>query len=185
MSDAIPVAPSPAALAGGSPSARLCTACGACCNGTIFDEVPLLREEVELGKRLSLPIVPAGDEAVMSLPCPRLAGATCTIYEDRPSTCRTYRCGLLVDVEAGRVAVGEALDRVDALRVAAERVRAELPDLGRGVPIFRAVDRLAASLGGRRSAAFSEGRRDLVLAVEELGRALRAVSRGHVEREER
>jgi uncharacterized protein len=172
-----------AGLAAATPSARLCTACGACCNGTIFDEVPLARHEIALGARLSLPIVAAGDEAAMPLPCPRLAGATCTIYDERPSTCRTYRCGLLVDVEEGRVEEGEALARVRALRAAAEHVRASLPGDTRGVPIFRAAERFAESLGGRRSAAYQEGHADLVLAVEALGRALRAVTRSRLEHE--
>lgn len=160
-----------------SKAAILCTSCGACCNGTLFDEVPLERHEIALGARLGLPIVPCGDDAAMPLPCPRLAGASCTVYADRPSTCRSYRCALLEAVEAERAELEDALARVSALRDAAARVRALLPAETTAMPVFRAVDHVAASLGGRRAAAFVEGQADLVAATEELGRAMRAVTR--------
>ena len=160
-----------------SASGALCTACGACCNGTLFDEVPLARDEIALGKRLSLPIVACGDEASMALPCPRLDVATCTVYADRPSTCRTFRCGLLEDVEAGVAPLDDALVRVEALRAASGRVRALLPTASRGTPIFRAIDDVAAACGGRRSAEYVEGRADLVAAAADLGEAMRAVTR--------
>lgn len=163
--------------AGPSKAAILCTSCGACCNGTLFDEVPLERHEIALGARLSLPIVPCGDEAAMPLPCPRLDGASCTVYAGRPSTCRTYRCGLLEAVEADHVPLDDALARVSALRDASSRVRGLLPADTAEMPVFRAVDRVAASLGGRRAAAFVEGEAALVAATEELGRAMRAVTR--------
>jgi hypothetical protein len=163
-----------------TPAARLCTSCGACCDGTLFDEVPLERDEVALGKRLSLPIVPSGDDAAMNLPCPALVDATCSVYDQRPSTCRTFRCELLLDVEAARVELAPALERVRSLRAAAAAVRALLPDRGRGAPVFRAVDRLADAVGGRRSAAYLEGHASLVAAVAELGVAMRAVTRSTV-----
>jgi hypothetical protein len=162
-------------------AAALCTTCGACCNGTLFDEVPLEREEIALGPRLSLPIVACGDAAAMPLPCPRLHGASCTIYPERPSTCRTYRCGLLAALEAGQVELDDALARVAALRDASSRLRALLPRETSRLPVFRAVENVATALGGRRSAAFVEGRSDLVTAVEELGRAMRAVTRDPTE----
>lgn len=160
-----------------TPAGALCTACGACCNGTLFDEVPLAHDEIALGKRLSLPIMACGDEAAMALPCPRLEVATCTIYADRPSTCRTFRCGLLEDVEADVTPLHDALARVEALRAASARVRALLPDTSRGTPIFRAIDDVAAACGGRRSAGYVEGRADLVAAAADLGDAMRAVTR--------
>ncbi len=160
-----------------TPSAALCTACGACCDGTLFDEVPLEADEVALGVRLSLPIVPAGDAAAMPLPCPRLSGATCTVYDDRPSTCRTFRCGLLVALEADRVALDDALGRVAALRAASGEVRALLPHPLRPLPVMRAFDDFARAMGGRRSSAFAEGHPALIARAAELGVAMRAVTR--------
>lgn len=165
-----------ATTSGATTSGTLCTACGACCDGTLFDEVPLEAREITLGGRLSLPIVAAGDAAVMALPCPQLREATCNVYADRPSTCRSYRCGLLIAVEAEQVPLDEGLARVAALRAAARRVRQLLPASSAGRPVMRAVDDLAASVGGRRCAAFMEGHADLVAATSELGVAMRAVS---------
>ena len=139
--------------------------------------MPLERHEIALGARLSLPIVPCGDDAAMPLPCPRLDGASCTVYAARPSTCRTYRCGLLEALEADQVELDDALARVSALRDASTRVRALLPAATATMPVFRAVDRVAAALGGRRAAAFVEGEAALVAATEDLGRAMRGVTR--------
>ncbi len=158
-------------------SSALCTACGACCNGTLFDEVPLERAEIALGQRLRLPIVESGDAASMSLPCPRLDVATCTIYLERPSTCRSYKCGLLEELERGEVEPAEAHRRVDALRLAAAAVRDLLPSAHRA-PILRAFHAFADEVGGRRSAAFIEGHAELARRVEELGVRTRAVTRG-------
>jgi hypothetical protein len=159
-----------------TPAGALCTACGACCNGTLFDEVPLARDEVALGPRLRLRIVAIGDEACMALPCPRLEVATCTIYPDRPSTCRSYKCGLLEDLEHGRVDEATAHQRVEALRVAALRVRELLPG-GLDKPVLRAFQELADQAGGRRSAPFMEGHAELIARVDELGVAMRRVTR--------
>lgn len=160
-----------------TPAGALCTACGACCNGTLFDEVPLERAEIALGPRLRLPIVAAGDDACMALPCARLDVATCTIYPERPSTCRTYKCGLLEELERGDVTAGEAHGRVDALREAVARTRELLPD-ATNVPLLRAFHAFADEVGGRRSAAFMEGHAELACRVDELGIRTRAVIRG-------
>jgi len=160
-----------------TPAGALCTACGACCNGTLFDEVPLERAEIALGPRLRLPIVAAGDEACMALPCPRLDGATCTIYAERPSTCRTYKCGLLEELERGEVTAADAHARVDALREAAARARELLPN-ATNMPLLRAFHAFADEAGGRRSAAFIEGHAELARRVDELGVRTRAVTRG-------
>lgn len=155
----------------------LCTACGACCNGTLFDEVPLERAEIALGARLRLPIVAAGDDACMALPCPRLEIATCTVYLERPSTCRTYKCGLLEDLESGEVLPAEAHRRVEALRAAADAVRELLPAAA-AAPILKTFHDFADGAGGRRSAAFVEAHGELIRRVEELGVRTRAVTRG-------
>lgn len=160
-----------------TPAGALCTACGACCNGTLFDEVPLDHAEIALGPRLRLPIVAAGDAACMPLPCPRLEVATCTVYLERPSTCRTYKCGLLEDLERGDVVPAEAHRRVEALRAAADGVRELLPAAA-SAPILKIFHEFADSAGGRRSAAFIEGHGELIRRVEDLGICTRAVTRG-------
>ncbi len=160
-----------------TPAGALCTACGACCNGTLFDEVPLEREEIALGPRLRLPIVPAGDDACMALPCARLDEATCTIYLERPSTCRTYRCGLLEDLERRTVDEDEAHRRVVALRAAADAVRDLVPS-SQDKPLLRAFHAFAESQGGRRSLAFVEAHAELLRRLDDLALRTRAVTRG-------
>lgn len=85
-----------------APSEALCTRCGFCCDGSLFGHVPIGDDEAE---RLPAPLVAVpreGEKTRLAFlqPCAAF-GATCTVYGDRPKTCRTYRCELLKAIEAG------------------------------------------------------------------------------------
>lgn len=99
----------------------LCLDCGLCCDGSLFRTVPVSPEEaMRLDGRVTL----SEDRALMQQPCRALEGCRCTVYEARPSTCRTYRCLVLAGLESGRLTelqAREALVEVFALR--AEVVR--------------------------------------------------------------
>jgi hypothetical protein len=125
----------------------LCTACGLCCSGAVFDFGPLAPEEVEQARGCGMAVLDAGDEFGFALPCPALDGAFCTAYANRPATCRNYRCQLLRAAEAGEVAVEDALGIIASAREAAALVTAQLP---KGESITDARRR-------RRKAAVSDG----------------------------
>ena len=107
--------------------AALCTACGLCCSGALFDFGPLAPEEVETAQDSGMAVLEAEDEFGFALPCPALDGACCTAYSSRPATCRTYRCQLLRAAETGNVAVERALTIIARAREAAASVIAQLP----------------------------------------------------------
>ncbi|MEW5737590.1 MAG: YkgJ family cysteine cluster protein [Myxococcota bacterium] len=88
---------------------QLCTACGLCCDGSLFRFVPADEGEREKYARLGLPLVQQSGCTAMALPCRRLSERKCGVYEERPSTCRAYVCRLGDDLQRGKVAFAEAL----------------------------------------------------------------------------
>jgi Fe-S-cluster containining protein len=67
---------------------ELCTACGLCCDGSLFRFVPADPAEAATYERLQLPVVQQSGQLAMALPCHRLSDRCCTVYADRPSGCR-------------------------------------------------------------------------------------------------
>ena len=95
---------------------HICTHCAMCCNGALYDEVP-----VEEGERAALGLLgfdfhPSGKDMVFDQPCRMLVDRCCTVYAARPQRCRMFRCVLLEAHEEGRVSREEALDRIATAR---------------------------------------------------------------------
>lgn len=75
-----------------------CTRCGACCRELVVNLTP--RDIQALAWRLKM--TPAeftqrhatrgerGDQEIAARPCPFLSGTICSVYDDRPETCRSY-----------------------------------------------------------------------------------------------
>ena len=80
----------------GDPATELCTRCGLCCNGVLFDVVRLAPPEIERMTRLGLPVLPRTENPAMAQPCAALEGTRCRVYADRPARCGEFRCHLLV-----------------------------------------------------------------------------------------
>jgi Fe-S-cluster containining protein len=89
-------------------SSSLCTDCGLCCDGTLFARARVRPEAVHATTELGFHLAPRGEHYGFALPCPRLAGTCCTIYETRPGVCRTFRCALLVELNTGKVTLDAA-----------------------------------------------------------------------------
>jgi uncharacterized protein len=75
-----------------------CRGCGECCRGL---DISVTGEDIDrLSRRLGM--TPAefrerhtrfdeeGDPEIPSVPCPFLRGNLCSVYEDRPGTCRSF-----------------------------------------------------------------------------------------------
>lgn len=109
----------------------LCLACGLCCDGTIFDFVPLTQKERHVITKLGLPILERTAGPAICQPCEALDGTACQIYTARPHPCRAFRCGLLEAVGQGKTSMREALSVVHQahvhLRTLAEAL-AQTPD---------------------------------------------------------
>ena len=43
-----------------------------------------------------------------SLPCVKLAGASCSVYEKRPQNCRGFRCRVLQRLDTGELSIEQA-----------------------------------------------------------------------------
>ena len=100
----------------------LCLACGLCCDGNLFTQVPLRADEVEPMRRRGLPLLERGQGVALRQRCGALDGCRCDIYEARPAACRSYRCMLLTALAEDEVSLGDALaivERAHALLAAA------------------------------------------------------------------
>ncbi len=90
----------------------LCLECGFCCDGTMFSDVPLEPDakvpHAAIGAR-------PGDPG-FAQPCPALDGCACTVYAQRPKTCRAFRCAALSGFEDGSLSRGEAQATLDEVR---------------------------------------------------------------------
>lgn len=109
-----------------SDASTLCRACALCCDGTLFDRVPL-----RAGEGVPLPLVtrPPTQEGApparhLAQPCAGLVDRSCSCYRERPAACRGFSCLLLIALEADEVGLPAALQVVEGARAAAPDRRA-------------------------------------------------------------
>ena len=114
------------------PGQALCPECGLCCSGAIYGVVPVTADEEESVEELGMAVLAFGeDRRGFGLPCAALAGTRCTIYPDRFTTCRNFRCQLLLDMDDGKETLETARARIaEAKRLLAELREAAGPDEG-------------------------------------------------------
>lgn len=103
----------------------LCRACGFCCDGSLFNRVELLPEEVEPARKNRLHVLDGG--RAFEQPCAALTPCgdgqrTCAVYDERPSSCRRFTCRLF---ERQRRDGGPLAPRLEAVR----RVRVLVAEL--------------------------------------------------------
>jgi Fe-S-cluster containining protein len=82
--------------------ATLCRSCGLCCDGSLFGRVTLEPDEVPGLRKHHLHVLPRGN--AFEQPCSALsreatqsiaqAQCACSIYEERPRSCRAFTCRL-------------------------------------------------------------------------------------------
>ena len=101
---------------------HLCVTCSLCCNGSLFDRVPVTDEDVaRLGGGPDFFVKPDG-ALRMKQRCSRLGtDGACGCYDIRPQACRTYRCRLLRRMERGDVDRTEAGRIVQAIKAQQDR----------------------------------------------------------------
>ncbi len=106
----------------------LCTRCGLCCMGVVHYTAALDPDEIPRATGQGLSVETGQHRPFFALPCPRLEGTICGIYAERPNACRRYRCQLLLDVDAGSVAAGDAQARIAEARRLLDELRKAVPD---------------------------------------------------------
>ena len=126
----------------------LCRACGLCCDGSLFGRVGLEPEEVEGAKKHRLRVVESGKS--FAQPCAALVDRACSIYDERPLSCRRFTCRLY------------------------ERHRAERGPIEPRLASVRRVRELLSRLDREGAEADPEGFAELVKRLEEdFARAMR------------
>lgn len=143
----------------------LCQRCALCCDGALFDSVPLAGAEPGALRGRGLAVLDGG----LAQPCAALRDLRCAIYDDRPDACRRYRCMLLVALDAGEVSLPEAEDVVAEARARLAALAADLPGDG---PVLARARALA-----RDNHMSPETRALLDRAVAFLGRRFRGHTR--------
>ena len=105
-----------------SAAARLCAACGLCCNGVMFHTVKLQPGDsapalASLGLKLKRK---QGHHYILQ-PCPAFGDAGCSIYAARPERCRLFECQQLQRLARGETTEAMALEKIhDVQRRVAE-----------------------------------------------------------------
>ncbi len=109
-------------------ASQLCRTCGLCCDGTIFDYVPITKTE---SHRLMhrLPVLRATAERALHVEqrCVALGPRGCDVYAERPSSCSRFRCKLLRRVDAGETSLAVARATIEEILLPATRLDELLP----------------------------------------------------------
>lgn len=102
-------------------SSQLCQACGICCSGTLFSYVDVSQKEAKaLSGTCVTPFKNDKGKLIFDLPCTALEGTRCTIYDRRPSACRTYLCSLTRGVMNGSTSLEVASKAVADIKAKRE-----------------------------------------------------------------
>lgn len=111
--------------------AKLCPACGLCCNGVLFGDVELQREDdAKRLTRLGVELFRKGHKTAFAQPCACLANGLCRIYADRPKRCATFDCGLLKRVQQEKITATAALKKIAETKHRADEVLKLVRQLG-------------------------------------------------------
>jgi Fe-S-cluster containining protein len=74
----------------------LCRSCGLCCDGSLFGSVPVEPDELRGARKKHLHVLQRGN--AFEQPCSALwtlgDGCACSVYSDRPRSCRAFTCRL-------------------------------------------------------------------------------------------
>lgn len=111
-----------------------------CCNGTLFANAKAEPDEAERLAAAGLKVEQYRGRPVFVLPCPKLEGTRCTIYESRFTICRSFRCQLLQDYVSDRVGIDDALQSIASAKALAAKVADDDPAAA-SVPARRALVR--------------------------------------------
>ena len=168
------------AMSAGKPTdavSQLCPNCGLCCNGVLFADVELRASDdpgrlAELGLSLGM----KGGKLAFAQPCACFDGKLCAIYAARPKRCRTFECGLLKRVQAGKLEADAALKTISKTKRQVEKVRGLLRQLGQTEERLAMAKRYAEVMSAPIDLSDPENQMDrrgeLMLAVDGLMRQL-------------
>ncbi len=118
-----------------SPGSQLCTACGMCCDGSLFSFVALSTEEARKLRLVGAEVRAEGGFLKLPQRCGALDGnRCCTIYDERPFVCRRFDCLLARSLKEKELPLEEALEIVAEARARLNRLDGLLPKRKAGEP---------------------------------------------------
>ena len=157
--------------------AKLCPACGLCCNGVLFGDVELQRgDDAKRLTKLGVELFSKGRKTAFAQPCDCLVKGLCSIYADRPKRCAAFDCGLLKRVQRDDLSAAVALKKIaEAKRRAAEVLKLvrSLGNTDESLPLnqrYSAV--IAQPIDMSADEAEIEQRGELMMAVSRLVESL-------------
>ena len=104
-------------------ASRLCTACGMCCNGVLFEIVRLQpQDSVKELEKLGMQINRRKTQPYFKQPCRFLNDCTCTIYEQRPTRCRRFECLQLNLLADGEITEEQAAAKIKEAKALVQRI---------------------------------------------------------------
>jgi len=83
------------------------------------EEIPPLKGLLEIEKDTT-------GSGVFLHPCTNLCADGCTIYDDRPKQCRSFKCKLLKSVEEYEIAFDSAVDEITLVKDKKEKIEKHL-----------------------------------------------------------
>ena len=112
-------------------AARLCSACGMCCNGVLFHGMAVQPEDsLRAMAAKGLRAKRRDGELQFQQPCPAHDGNCCRIYAERPQRCRAFACRQLEGVFNCEILESAAMEKILEARRRSDRVRDLLEMLG-------------------------------------------------------
>lgn len=132
-------------------AARLCAACGMCCDGVLFHAVELQqgdspRQLSSLGLKLRRKkgveffLQPCSAHREMDGSC------SCVIYDQRPARCRLFNCKQILAVTEGTSTEARALENIHTARARVTRVLSLMAQVGATNPNRSLAHRVAHAL---------------------------------------
>ena len=100
-----------------SAAARLCAACGMCCDGVLFHSVLLQPgDSARALSALGLKTKRKKGQEFFRQPCPAHRGCGCAIYGQRPVRCRLFNCRQLLRVATDESTEARAMEIIAGAR---------------------------------------------------------------------
>lgn len=102
----------------------ICVGCGLCCDGSMYRTVEVGGEDpLETLESAGLVLSQSDETTVFRQPCAVFCAGRCSVYPNRPTVCRDYRCLLLRRHEAGEMSRDDALALIERTTALRDRVR--------------------------------------------------------------
>lgn len=112
-------------------ASRICTSCGMCCNGVLFQVVRLQPEDsVKELEALGMKLGRKKREPYFKQPCQFLHECRCEIYAGRPTRCRDFECRQIQLLAARQVSEDEVMQLVEDVKGRVAKIEEMLGEAG-------------------------------------------------------